>query len=65
MSVLKRDLDKGLSILADVLMNPAFREDKIKLAKMQASSAIARRNDQVGAVAGREFDKLIYGPESV
>jgi predicted Zn-dependent peptidase len=65
MSVLKGDLDKGLSILADVLMNPAFREDKIQLAKMQAASAIARRNDQVGAVAGREFDKLIYGPESV
>jgi len=65
MSVLKRDLDKGLSILADVLMNPAFREDKIQLAKMQAASMIARRNDQVGAVAGREFDKLIYGPESV
>ncbi|UCE46589.1 MAG: insulinase family protein [Phycisphaerales bacterium] len=65
MSVLKGDLDKGLSILADVLMNPAFREDKIQLAKMQANSMIARRNDQVGAVAGREFDKLIYGPDSV
>ena len=65
MSVLKQDLDKGLSILADVLMNPAFREDKIQLAKMQVASAIARRNDSVGAVAGREFDKLIYGPESV
>ncbi|MHC4167977.1 MAG: M16 family metallopeptidase [Planctomycetota bacterium] len=65
MSVLKGDLDKGLSILADVLMNPAFREDKIQLAKMQANSMIARRNDQVGAVAGREFDKLIYGDDSV
>ncbi len=65
MSVLKRDLDKGLSILADVLMNPAFREDKIQLAKMQVASSIARRNDQVGAIAGREFDKLIYGPDSV
>jgi len=65
MSVLKRDLDKGLSILADVLMNPAFREDKIQLAKMQAGSSIARRNDSVGAIAGREFDKLIYGADSV
>jgi len=65
MSVLKRDLDKGLLILADVLMNPAFREDKIQLAKMQTHSMIARRNDSVGAIAGREFDKLIYGPESV
>ena len=65
MSVLKRDLDKGLSILADVLMNPAFREDKIQLAKMQAASSIARRNDSVGAIAGREFDKLIYGADSL
>lgn len=65
MSVLKQDLDKGLSILADVLINPSFSEDKIQLAKMQAHSMIARRNDSVGGIAGREFDKLIYGPESV
>jgi predicted Zn-dependent peptidase len=65
MSVLKQDLDKGLSILADVLMNPTFREDKIQLAKMQVHSTISRRNDSVGAVAGREFDKLIYGLKSV
>jgi zinc protease len=65
MSVLKGDLDKGLSILADVLMNPAFREDKIQLAKMQAHSMIARRNDSVNAIAGREFERLIYGPRSV
>lgn len=63
-SVLKEDIDKGLAILADVLMNPAFREDKIFLSKMQAKSMIARRNDNVRAIAGREFDKLIYGPES-
>ncbi len=65
MSVLKSDLDKGLSILADVLMNPAFRQDKIQLAKMQVASAISRRNDSVGAIANREFEKLIYGPDSV
>ncbi|MBL7154277.1 MAG: insulinase family protein [Phycisphaerae bacterium] len=64
-SVLKKDIDKGLSILADVLMNPAFREDKIFLSKMQYKSMIARRNDNVSAIADREFDKLIYGPDSV
>lgn len=65
MSVLKEDVDTGLSILADVLMNPAFSEDKILLAKIQHRSAIARRNDNVRAIAFREFDKLIYGPESI
>jgi predicted Zn-dependent peptidase len=64
-SVLKKDIDVGLAILADVLMNPAFREDKIMLAKVLHRSAIARRNDNVGAIAAREFDKLIYGPYSV
>jgi zinc protease len=64
MSVLKEDVDTGLAILADVLMNPAFSEDKILLAKIQHRSAIARRNDNVRAIASREFDKLIYGPES-
>jgi zinc protease len=65
MSVLKQDLDTGLGILADVLMHPAFRQNKIELAKMQHRSAISRRNDYVGAIAGREFAKLIYGPQSV
>jgi predicted Zn-dependent peptidase len=65
MSVLKEDIDTGLTILADVLMNPAFSEDKILLAKIRHRSAIARRNDNVGAIASREFDKLIYGSESV
>ncbi len=65
MSVLKQDLDTGLAVLADVLMNPAFRQDKIELAKMQYRSMISRRNDDVGDIAGREFSKLIYGPASV
>jgi zinc protease len=65
MSVLKKDIDTGLPILADVLMNPAFREDKIQLAKIQHRSSIARRNDNVNAIASREYFKLIYGPDSV
>jgi len=63
-SVLKNDIDRGLAILADVLMHPAFRPDKIELVKMQIRSSIARRNDQPGSIAGREFSKLIYGAES-
>ena len=64
MSVLKEDLDTGLAILADVLMNPAFREDKIELEKVQHRSAIARRNDDPGSITSREFGKLIYGADS-
>ena len=64
MSVLKEDLDTGLAILADVLINPAFREDKIELEKVQHRSSIARRNDSARSITSREFQKLIHGADS-
>ena len=64
-SALKENVDTVLELIADVLMSPAFRAEKITLAKMQQRSVIARRNDQPGDIATREFDKLIYGPNSV
>jgi len=64
MSVLKQDLDTGLNILSDILMDPAFPEEKIRLAKIEERSAVARRNDSAGGIARREFKKLIYGKDS-
>ncbi|MBI4427621.1 MAG: insulinase family protein [Ignavibacteriales bacterium] len=60
-SVLREDIDLGLGVLADILRNPAFRDEKIELAKISTRSVISRRNDQVGAIVGREFTRLIYG----
>ena len=64
-SVLKEDIDTGLAVLADVLMNPAFREDKIELEKIMSRALIARRNDSARQVVRREFNKIIYGPQSI
>ncbi len=63
-SVLKEDIDKGLEILSELLMHPAFPQEKIDLAKMQHRSAISRRNDDIGGIAYREFEKVIYGSDS-
>jgi zinc protease len=63
--VLKEDINRALEILADILINPAFAEDKIKLAKIQQRTAIARRNDDIGQISNREFEKLIYGKDSL
>lgn len=60
-SVLKEDIDKGIEILADILMHPAFRQEKIDLAKIEARSMISRRNDNIWEITGREFNSLIYG----
>ena len=61
---LKSDLPLALEILADLLRNPAFPEDKIELAKVQMRSGISRRNDDVGQIADREYAKLVYGADS-
>jgi zinc protease len=61
---LKENLDKVLAIYADVLMNPAFRQDKIDLHKNQTRSLIARRNDDPAGIARREFANLVYGKDN-
>jgi zinc protease len=63
-SMLKENLDRVLALTADVLRRPVFAQDKVDLAKITLRTAISRRNDNVGAIANREFNKLIYGERS-
>jgi zinc protease len=64
MDVLKGDFDTVFPIWLDVLRNPAFRQDKIDLAKTQANTGISRRNDEPQGIASRETNKLGYGTSS-
>ena len=61
---LKGDFEDVFSAFLEVLNDPAFREDKIALAKRQMETGIARRNDEAGDIAGREAVKLAYGPQN-
>jgi zinc protease len=63
-SSLKGDFDSVFATAVDLLMHPAFKEDKLQLGKRQMESRIARRNDEAQAIAGREAVKLVYGPAS-
>ncbi|MCP5004989.1 MAG: insulinase family protein [Planctomycetes bacterium] len=62
LSVMKKDIDKGLEIFADVLMNPAFPPDMIRKEKDEILESIRRENDRPGQIIFREFRKLIYEP---
>jgi zinc protease len=57
-------VDRVLPLFTDVLKKPAFAQNKLDLAKRRLSSSISRRNDNVQAVAQREFLKLLYGKGS-
>jgi zinc protease len=57
---LKKDLDVVLGIFADLVMNPVFPRDKIRLKRTTMLEEIRRRNDYPDSVAWREFYDLLY-----
>jgi predicted Zn-dependent peptidase len=64
LSIHMRHLDEGLKIWMDVLSNPAFPEDRLRREKEAALPAIRNRNRDVGTVAGRVYEQLIYGEDT-
>ena len=57
---MKKDIDKGLEIFADVIMNPAFPEEMIKKEKDEVLEGIRRENDDPGQIVFREFRRILY-----
>jgi len=65
MNVLKKDFDKLLPVFVDLMTHPALPKDKIELAKKHQKSSISRRNDQIDQIGHREYQRLIYGKNSI
>ena len=63
-SALAESADQVMALFAEVLTQPAFNADKIENAKIRERSGISRRNDDAGDIAGREFDKALYGKDT-
>jgi zinc protease len=59
--VLSKDLDEGLDLFFDVLMNPEFREDALKLSRARLIEQLRQANDQPSTVLSREYGRLLYG----
>jgi len=60
MGTLARNLERTLQLFAQVLMEPAFREEKVELARKQAIESLRRQNDDPKEIADRELGKAIY-----
>jgi zinc protease len=61
LNCLTKDLDLCLTILGDLLQNPAFPENSIELRKGMMLENIRRENDEPRGVAFREIRKILYG----
>lgn len=62
-NMLAKDVDAGLALFFDMLRNPRFQEDRLKLAKSQLVQAMERRNDRTDAIELREWARLMYGAD--
>lgn len=63
LDVLSKDLKRGLQIFAGLIRTPTFEPARVELAKLQTIEGIRRRQDNPGAIVGREFVKLLYGED--
>jgi predicted Zn-dependent peptidase len=60
MATLEKNLDRTLELFGQLLMQPAFREDRVTLAINQTLEGIRRQNDDPKEVAARELRKALY-----
>ncbi|MBT1077102.1 M16 family metallopeptidase [Geobacter grbiciae] len=60
LTCLKRNLPRTLELFAQVMMAPAFSEDRVALAKKRTIEALRRQNDDSKEIADREFQKAVY-----
>ncbi len=60
LATLTKNFDRTAELFAQVLMTPAFREDRVKIAVNTTIEAIRRQNDDPKGVANRELTKALY-----
>ncbi len=60
---LAKDVDRALELFFDMLRRPAFQPDRFELYKSQQLQQIERRNDRTEEIEGREWNRLLRGPD--
>jgi len=58
--ILKKDIDLGFTLLADILQRPAFPKQEFERVRTQILGEIASDNDDPGHVAMKIFNQLIF-----
>ncbi len=58
---MKKDINKGLELLTDILLGPVFPEDEVKKLLAQRIDGIRSAKDQAQAVIGQYFGAYLYG----
>ncbi len=58
---LSQNLDASLDLFFDMLKNPGFDPERLEISRARTLQGLARRNDRLDGILGREFGRLIRG----
>ena len=58
--ILRKDLDKGLNLFMEALIQPTFPKEEIKREVEKTLAAIQSEEDDPGEVAQKEFQKILF-----
>lgn len=64
LSSLKKDFPDALRVFSDVLRRPAFDPKKLEVERNKAIADVSRQNDEMMDILFREFNEIVYGPDS-
>lgn len=57
---LKRFYERGLELLSDVIINPAFDENEAEKIRPELLSRLKQQDDSLTSIAFREFNRLLF-----
>ncbi|MFM9010600.1 MAG: M16 family metallopeptidase [Planctomycetota bacterium] len=63
MNCLKSNLDESLGLFVEMLRSPGFDGDRLATNKARLHEGLKQRNDDAATIIGREWKRLLYGPE--
>jgi zinc protease len=61
LSILKKDVNRGFEILADVLLNPSFPDEELQKLKTRVLGQIKLNQEQPDVIANQAFIKALFG----
>jgi len=63
MNCLKSNFDESLALFVEMLRTPGFDAGRLETAKARVIEALKQRNDDASSIIGREWKRLVYGPD--
>ncbi|MEZ5358509.1 MAG: pitrilysin family protein [Candidatus Zixiibacteriota bacterium] len=63
LDVLKKNVDQGLDLLADIVLNPTFPEEELARAKKNYLARIQQESSQPFTIGFKTFMEIVYGHE--